>query len=181
MHYDNYKEYLEERWQGVKKIVNKKKTLPNYNGTYGDPVDNKAKYIQLYEKSLNDLINILEKSFPGCKFYEDGSENDSEIEFENVILVKKFKPVINLNKNFDILKKVDKKGIFKDCNSINDVDGNVVYKFLKEMVFNKLTNFKEADYTYGMFLHKSFEELAIFCDEDFEKISISIKIPIKKN
>ena len=53
-------------------------------------------------------------------------------------------------------------------------------KLLERLVFKKMSSFKEGEGTYGMYYHKDFEGLAIFCDEDFEKISISLKLPCKK-
>ena len=79
-----------------------------------------------------------------------------------------------------MLKKIDKQGIFKNCNSIDDVDGEKMMQFLEKQVFKKLSNFKETEGTYGMYYHKSFEGIAIFCDEDFERISISLKLLYKK-
>jgi hypothetical protein len=69
---------------------------------------------------------------------------------------------------------------FKNCNSIDDIDGEAMMKFLDKVVFKKLPNFKETEGTYGMYYHKSFEGISIFCDEDFERISISLKLPCKK-
>ena len=79
-----------------------------------------------------------------------------------------------------LLKKSDKQGIFKNCNSIDDVDGEKIMKYLEKNVFKKMTNFKETEGSYGMYYHKSFGGIAIFCDEDFERISISLKLPYKK-
>ena len=152
-----------------------------YNDMYGEIVDNKDKYLQIYEKSLRDIVNVIQKTFPGCKLYEDGgSDNHKEKEYENAILIEKFKPIINLEKNFDVLKKIDKQGLFKNCNSIEDVDGEKMMRFLDKAIFKKLPSFKESEGTYGMYYHKDFEGLSIFCDEDFERISISLKLPCKK-
>ena len=152
-----------------------------YSNTYGDIVDEKDKYLQLYEKSLKDLTNVIQKAFPGCELYEDGgTDNHKEKEYENVILIEKFKPIINLEKNFELLKKLDKQGIFKNCNSIDEVDGERMLKLLERLVFKKMSSFKETEGSYGMYYHKDFEGIAIFCDEDFERISISLKLPYKK-
>lgn len=165
-----------------KKVGNRQKNkLSTYNGNYGEIVDNKDKYLQLYEKSLKDIVNIVQKAFPGCKLYEDdGNDGHKETEYENARMIEKFKPIINLQKNFDLLKKLDKQGIFKNCNSIDDVDGNRMMSFLDKVIFKKLPGFKEGEGTYGMYYHKSFDGLCIFCDEDFERISISLKLPYKK-
>jgi hypothetical protein len=165
-----------------KKVGNKQKNkLSTYNGNYGEIVDNKDKYLQLYEKSLKNLVNVVQRAFPGCELYEDGgTDNHKEKEYENVILIDKFKPIINLEKNFDLLKKLDKQGLFKNCNSIDDVDGEKMMGFLDKNVFKKMSGFKETEGSYGMYYHKDFEGLAIFCDEDFERISISLKLPYKK-
>jgi hypothetical protein len=53
-------------------------------------------------------------------------------------------------------------------------------KLLERHVFKKMSSFKETEGSYGMYYHKDFEGIAIFCDEDFERISISLKLPYKK-
>ena len=173
--------YVSEGLFGKKVGKKQKSKLPIYDDRYGELVDEKDKYLQLYEKSLKDLIKVIQNAFPGCELYEDGgTDNHKEKEYENAILIDKFKPIINLEKNIDMLKKIDKQGIFKNCNSIDDVDGEKMMQFLEKQVFKKLSNFKETEGTYGMYYHKSFEGIAIFCDEDFERISISLKLLYKK-
>ena len=53
-------------------------------------------------------------------------------------------------------------------------------RYLDKVVFKRVSNFKENEDTYGMYDNKSFEGISIFCDEDFEKISISLNLPCKK-
>lgn len=146
---------------------------------YGEPVDNKNKYILLYEKSLKDLTDVIKKAFPGCELYEGGNDGYKEKEYSDVILVENFNPVINLKKNYNIIKNLNPT-LFKNCNEFDDVDGEKMMRYLDKVVFKKLANFKETEGSYGMYYNKSFEGISIFCDEDFERISISLKLPCKK-
>lgn len=166
--------YVSEGLFGKK--VNK---LPEYNDMYGEPVENKNKYISLYEKSLKDLTEVVKKAFPGCVLSEDNNNGYKEKEYDDVILVENFKTVINLKKNYNILKNLNPT-LFKNCNSFDDVDGEKMMSYLDKVVFKKMSNFKETEGTYGMYYNKSFEGISVFCDEDFERISISLKLPYKK-
>jgi hypothetical protein len=153
--------------------------LPEYNDMYGVPVENKNEYISLYEKSLKDLTEVVKKAFPGCVLSEDSNDGYKEKEYADVILIENFKPVINLKKNYNILKNLNPT-LFKNCNSFDDVDGEKMMRYLDKVIFKKMSNFKETEGTYGMYYNKSFEGISIFCDEDFERISISLKLPYKK-
>ena len=171
--------YVSEGLFGFGKKGKKNKGLPHYEGKYGEPVDDESKYLQLYDSCMKKLVSVIEKAFPGCEIHDDVKADKRKVtEYDNANVIQIYKCVINLQKNFDIVKS--KSEIFNDANSIDDVDGEEMYDFLKKYIFNKMSEFKETEGTYGMFYHKTYEELCIFCDEDFERISIDINLPCKK-
>ena len=110
----------------------KNKGLPHYEGKYGEPVDNESKYLQLYESCMKKLVSVIEKAFPGCEIHDDVKADKRKVtEYDNANVIQIYKCVINLQKNFDIVKS--KSEIFNDVNSIDDVDGEEMYDFLKNM------------------------------------------------
>ena len=173
-------DYLEEGFFDKFKEKQKQKSLPKYDGSYGQPVSEKdvEKYKKYFEKTINDVTKIVKSGLPGCKL-SDAKMYEKESKYaDNICSIYLSKQIISIEENYYVLKKKFPDKL--DGEDFDDEDGSILYDVLEERVFDKVERLGFECVSSGFYENKKYDQLLVTIDERCDDLAVAIEIVYKK-
>ena len=191
MNRNEFNEYIRERQYGMYNILEssdvvmeflkfkKKEKFEPYRGEYGIPVSEEEKdiLIEEFEKSVENLINVVKSALPGCSF-PDSDISKSTKRYEGITVYSLSKNIVDIKPNYKILQsKFKNNPEFRD-NDFNDVDGEEMFKTIKKLILDR-SGFKKVNYDYLTFEHKKYEQIYLSLNEDYDSMFLNLHVACK--